>query len=221
MRGSPDFSEFDPFKSFKKYGLDVGVSEFVVLTAIFAFSVLFLLIWWVRMRRNGTPEPLLLIGTTLVLVGVSLSLFFTWVSILRNYWIFPRQWLPGAFLVFIGLAFLVTVLLGYLRARKLKGLATVGAAAVWVLALAMIAFGTGREIHTAMENREWWDSLSPSSLETAEQDGYRFWDIAGNLNIKCGDTVWPELANFYDPSYSPEVALEEIKRLASSCEDSS
>jgi hypothetical protein len=213
MRGSPDFAHFDPFKAFKNYGLDVGVSEFLSLTALFVLVSIFVVFWIVRAARKSAPEPRLLIGLVLVLVGLGLSLFFTWISIWRNYWIFPRQWLPGAFLVFVGFALLAAVLFAYLANKKLRVVGAIGTSFVWVAALMMIAFGSGREIQTAVENRAWWDSLSSRSLETAEDDGYRFWDIAGNLNIKCDDTVWPELARYYDPSYSGEAALEDIKRL--------
>jgi len=220
MRGSRDFASFDPFKAFKNFGLDVGVSEVFGLTVIFVLVGVLLLFWVVRVSRNSSLEPRLLIGLVFVLAGIGLSLFFTWISIWRNYWIFPRQWLAGAFLVFIGFAILAAVLLAYVANKKPRVVVMIGTGIVWVAALTMIAFASGRELYIAEQNRAWWDSLSSHSLATAEEDGYRFWDIAGNLNVKCGGRIWPELANFYDTSYSSEIALEEIKGLASSCADS-
>lgn len=219
MRGSRDFSDWDPFRPFEKYGLDVGVPEFVALTALFAAGVTFFGFWIVGAAQKSALDLRLLVGSVLVVVGIVLALFFTWVSIFRSYYIYPRQWLPGAFLVFIGIALLLAVLFSYLAKRELRVVAGVGTIIVWAAAVTMIVFGSARELYIAAENRAWWENLSPLSLESAVDDGNRFWVVAGNLNIKCDTTVWPELALYYSHP-PPESMLEEIQGKASACKES-
>lgn len=219
MREIRDFVHFDSFRAFKKYGLDVGLSEFVVATVVWGLTALFYAFWVIRTSKRLTSDPRLVIGSLLIVAGTALSLFFTWVSVLRNYWIFPRQWLPGAFLVFIGIALLLAVLFSYLAKRELRVVAGVGTIIVWAAAVTMIVFGSARELSIAAENRAWWENLSPLSLESAVDDGNRFWVVAGNLNIKCDTTVWPELALYYSHP-PPESMLEEIQGKASACKES-
>jgi len=204
MRGSQDFSGLDPFKSFKKFGLPIGVDEFVVASwalLLFAFATVYVAFW----RSKSRPlDPKLAVGVSFIILGLGLSLLFSWISLWRNYWIIPRQWLPGAFLFFLGIILLMAYFLAKHNLNDGKTRRIVLASGTWVVVI-LFGIGVGRGIVEVRENTVFWRELSSDQLQVEAIEGNGFGVLAGNLNIKCGGPVWVEHSRYYETESFQEL----------------
>jgi hypothetical protein len=214
MRGSPDFSGEDPFA-----WLPVGLEFFTIATIVYIVLAIALV---VRVIKPQTPsrriqfEPKLAAGLTLVILGLGLALFFSWVSIAREYLVLPRQWLPGVILFSIGVTFLAAHLLD-----KAKTPVSYRAQAILAVVLTTLALGggIGREVVAIQLNSKYWDQLGISQLtETVSSPG-NFFSVAGNLNLKCGGVVWPEHSLFYEDGLTPTELLPVFASAYKKCID--
>jgi hypothetical protein len=214
MRGSQDFSNMDPFQSFKKFGLPIGVDEFVVASwALLLFTLVTVAVaFW--QSKSRTLDPKLAVGVSFIILGLGLSLLFSWISLWRNYWIIPRQWLPGAFLFFLGVILVVAYLLAKHNQQRGKTRRIVAASGTWVVVI-LFGIGVGRGVMEIHQNSVFWQELSSNQLEVETVDGNRFGVMAGNLNIKCGGPVWKEHARYYGPESSQELVPVFLSRYES------
>lgn len=196
MVGSSDFSNFDPFESFLRLGIPVGVREFLVASvALLVLSVAGIFSGY-RLAVRGQLSLPLVVGLGLVGIGLTFSLLVSWISYLRHYWILPRQWLPGAIIFFLGIVILLSVLIkkvsrsnvrtSVVAARLLSGIAGLG-----------IALGFFIELDAQARHQQFWSNLSEAELRSYLGDENAFYVYASNLNLHCGGTVWPELEQYY------------------------
>jgi len=215
MTGSPDFSYMDPFE-----WLPFGLMTFVALTLAFIVFTIGLSFWALYQVKIRSPDLNLVLGFSLMVMGAGLSLLFSWISLQRNYWVLPRQWLAGALLVLFG----VTLLMTYLFQNKvflsrypkklnfLKGL-VLTATSMFFSISAYMGFVEVRQ------NIDFWSGLSPAGLASlADQSGGLF-IFAGNLNIKCGGKVWSEHSQFYAPGLEPVDLIERFMEEYQACEN--
>lgn len=214
MAGSPDFSSMDPFD-----WLPFGLMTFVALTLAFVVFTIGLSYWALYQVKIRSPDFNLVLGFSLMVMGAGLSLLFSWISLLRNYWVLPRQWLAGALLVLIG----VTLMLNYLFQTKnflskfptklnfFKGVVFT-ATSVFLSISAFLGFVEVRQ------NTDFWSGLSPAGLASLVDDPNNFFSFAGNLNIKCGGTVWSDHSQFYAAGLEPLDFIESFTEEYRDCE---
>ena len=202
MRGSPDFSGVDPYE-----WLPVGQEFFLTTTALFFGAVIAVGVFIAVTKNKSTIrqiEPKLAAGLTLVILGIGLSLFFSWVSISREYLVLPRQWLPGIMLFSLGATLLMAhILVG----AKTRNAFRAQIALVAVLTTLALGIGIGRELSAIQLNSQYWSELGTNQLREALTKPGDFFSIAGNLNIKCGGVVWPEHSVFYSSQTTTEKLL--------------
>jgi hypothetical protein len=211
MRGSPDFDRMDPF-----YWLPIGIEIFVGSSLLFFIGTAGMLFFSIRRCKNRLLSPQLAAGLPLIVAGTGLSLLFSWISLIRNYWILPRQWLPGILLVLFGVILVAAhfLLINRPTSHNSKFMAArLGTLAVMTL----VAIGISREIVQIQNNRGYWDELGLENLQASLGDPGEFYTIAGNLNIKCGGSVWQDHARFYEPMNSTKLALPKFTELYESC----
>jgi hypothetical protein len=215
MTGSPDFSYMDPFE-----WLPFGLMTFVALTLAFIVFTIGLSFWALHQVKIRSPDFNLVLGFSLMVMGAGLSLLFSWISLLRNYWVLPRQWLAGALLVLFG----VTLLMTYLFQNKvflsrhpkklnfLKGL-VLTATSIFFSISAYMGFVEVRQ------NIDFWSGLSPAGLASLVDQSGGLFIFAGNLNIKCGGKVWSEHSQFYAPGLKPVDLIERFMEEYQACEN--
>jgi hypothetical protein len=124
-----------------------------------------------------------------------MSVLFSWISLVRSYWILPRQWLPGSILALLGL----TLVISYIWANRQKQnpkqvVLRVGTVASGAL-LGLGILGGSIQIQT---NTQYWNDLKSSELRNLTDDANQFYTLVGNFNMKCGGKVWPEHSIIYD-----------------------
>lgn len=214
MRGSPDFSGGDPFE-----WLPVGIEFFTIATILLSLVAITLVVFAAIPQSHSRRipiEPKLAAGLTLVILGLALALFFSWVSIAREFLVLPRYWLSGIILFSLGL----TLLLAYLL-EKSKTRPAFRAQFIVVSILTAVALGSGitREAVAIQLNSQYWFDLGISQLGEAVNNPSNFFSIAGNLNIKCGGVVWPEHSLFYSDELKIEDLLPVFASAYTSCMD--
>jgi len=140
---------------------------------------------------------------SLVAFALALSLSITIISIQREYWVLPRQWVASQALVLLGFSWLVGVFLSRCATEKMHRLSVV--AAFMLLALfSLVSFNRA----TAQVEALRWDisryNEMQQSLRLAAPDpslitavGNKYWLIIANNNVLMGGDVLPELAAYY------------------------
>ena len=216
LRGGPEFPEFDPFQ-----WLPIGEQVFVFSTIMFiALAVVSSFLFFkarhpvFKARHPVFSDPVFAVGYILIITGIGLSLFFSWVSFIRNYWILPRQWLPGVLIFFIGGIILLAFFVPKFKAKKSTSLLTpIGYAA----SIAVFVSGIFVGIQEVNRNVEFWVDLTSQSLIYTTGKGIAFFEAAGNLNIQCGGPVWPEHSKIYNAKVTDELLIFEFEKRYSMC----
>ncbi len=210
MRGSRDFSYMDPFD-----WLPIGLEIFIGASLLVVIGMIGSLTFYLREYRSRVLSPQLAAGLSLMIAGLSLCLLFSWISFLRNYWILPRQWLPGMLLALFGLILVAAHYLFIKTPASKAPKGKVGQLGTLVVIM-LVGIGMGSEMVQIQNNKVYWNELGLKDLEAA-YGGPEFYVVAGNLNIKCGDSVWKEHAKFYDPMDNSKFLLTEFTELYLSC----
>lgn len=205
MRGGPNFSSLDPFSTFP---LGLEFEHFIAMSISFVSVVIGFLVFLSR-RKSSEPFPAWIMPLVLCLVGLGLALLFSWVSFFRNYWIVPRQWLPGAYLFLVGATGLVSFCAKKCWNQAKRRVKFQASLLVFCVVAGLGLSAIVRETAEIRENHTFWVTLDDSLLPSIENRG-EFFVIAANLNIKCGGKIWPELAHYY--SYALDESFREFVR---------
>jgi hypothetical protein len=209
MRGGPEFTSMDPFD-----WLPINLPIFVAFSLLLFICGIATLIWLYRSSRNNPLDYPLAVGVVLLVTGVGMSVFFSWVSFVRSYWILPRQWLPGSIIALLGLTLVISYF--WTKRKRQKPIDTALRVGVAV-ALVLFGFGILRGSIEIQTNAQYWNDLRTTELRNLTNDTNQFYTLAGNLNMKCGGDVWLEHSKFYDPKNNPKDSLEAFSKLFESC----
>jgi hypothetical protein len=137
----------------------------------------------------------LAVGVVLLAAGVGMSVLFSWISLVRSYWILPRQWLPGSIIALLGLALVISYIWANRQKRNPNQMVLrVGVAA----ASALFGLGILGGSMQIQANTQYWNDLRSTELRNLTDDTNQFYTLAGNLNMKCGGKVWSEHSIIYD-----------------------
>lgn len=204
LRASPDF-DLDP------YFWLVGPGETVVallghhLEFLIGLPVALLLTVLASISVKVMPQRADLLGPlALLAAGLLSSTATTLLSIVRSYWVFPRQWVAGIALVALAIVWLFSVI--HQASERQPSLVlrapTVVFRAVVVAALLLAMVEQARLLASYRVQWESIDSL-PSDRATPEMPPEGAMDVewvrVANINIKTGGRVWPSLAEYYTP----------------------
>jgi hypothetical protein len=203
MRSGPEF-DLDPFQwiaadGYWKTFFDIGLFQFlrplgIVVTGLLLVLLLVFLVLPARAKSRLKPliSPLLLIIAMLVVTG-----FLTFVSMHRDYWVLPRQWVASIALVAIGFVWFIAEI-----SRLQRG---VGGVVFIACLLYFSSLVTPSAIITKVEQLE--NALTGSSNLAKYSQGQpsnialpvnnEEWVALASMNIQAGGAVWPIFRKFY------------------------
>jgi hypothetical protein len=205
LRGSPEF-QYDPFEWIRAAGLIntfTRVSHFQFLGACLWFGIgiliiaaLALLIPRLRCHRDfrRIVPPLLLIALALLI-----SLFLSYLSYRRNYWILPRQWVASMALVCFGFTWFMFELSRFLSTIVRYG------HILCILAMGVVISQTAPSLHRARSKDlvAWVPHQSEAVVPIDPAVALKLpqsndeWVAAANANIRAGGPVWPLFRKYY------------------------
>jgi hypothetical protein len=86
-----------------------------------------------------------------------------------------------------------------------------------VFVIILFVTGISRQILEVHKNQSYWEYLDADSLVSLTGNLNTFYTAAGNLNIKCGGSVWAEHARFYEVKHDPNLMLPVFTKLYDTC----
>ncbi len=201
MRRVREFN-YDPFEwlgspgsTFELMLRDHLVGDFRTQWLFLGTAVLIVVISTRPWRRAAR----LLLPIVLLILGLASSLLISYLSFIRDYWIFERQWIGGVALCLLAMVWLFGELWNAgsgsrLRWRRIPS-------AIFVV---LIAIGAVTSVRAAVEARSTWAEANAKFAAEARSPEEILADLgdenvvyAANVNIVRGGPVWPGFSDYY------------------------
>lgn len=205
MRGTPSFDGFDPWafvegpataaKQFTGQHLELLGAGPEMKAALLALLVMSVATLCGRKETSRLLPPIVLIA-----VGVMSSLAFSLLSIMRSYWLFPRQWVAGLAIAAIGVVWLIAELSRLSTAHRSVFLRFATFLAITYVLVAGVS-ATGNRLMGLVEQDSFWNELAQQDRNAADLAATAQtndeWVKAANVNILEGGPVHPNFRRYY------------------------
>lgn len=151
----------------------------------------------------------------LIALAIVLALVVTGVSILSDFWVFPRQWVASQAMVLVAIPWLIARVIRALPGRRVGG-------ALALAGLLLVPTYVQVASWKVSELREWttaartlpFISADPRQLR-AEMEAKGFpeegtWNYFSQANLDQGGPIWPELGAYYTEADWSQMTLRRM-----------